>query len=190
VIIPEEPELSEPTSPRPSKRRQSLPSDSSSKRARLSTDSRSKSPSTVRASPQASPPPAPQNQPTQDNSNELRKSVIQEERKRGRRLFGGLLGTLSQTAPNNQLKRRQEIEKRQVERVKAQKAEDDTRRAERLQKLKEVRRNEQVKFDRESVCSSWYLPSEICTNKSRCGYDTTTCWRWQISCIQRQNREW
>jgi len=185
VIIPEEPELSEPTSPRPSKRRQSLPSDSSSKRARLSTDSRSKSPSTVRASPQASPPPAPQNQPTQDNSNELRKSVIQEERKRGRRL-----GTLSQTAPNNQLKRRQEIEKRQVERVKAQKAEDDTRRAERLQKLKEVRRNEQVKFDRESVCSSWYLPSEICTNKSRCGYDTTTCWRWQISCIQRQNREW
>ena len=76
---------------------------------------------------------------------------MQEERKRGQRLFGGLLSTLSQTTPNNQHKRRQEIEKRQQERAKQQKAADEGRKAEKLANLKAVRRTEQVKVDAQSV---------------------------------------
>ncbi len=76
---------------------------------------------------------------------------MQEEKKRGRRLFGGLLSTLSQSTPNGQQKRRQEIEKRQQEKAKQQKAADEIRRAERLAKLKVVRQAEQIKFNEESV---------------------------------------
>lgn len=71
----------------------------------------------------------------------------EEERKRGKRLFGGLLSTLSQTTSNSQQKRRQEIEKRQQEKAAKQKAEDDTRRNERLAKLSRIRKIEQVRFD-------------------------------------------
>ena len=80
-----------------------------------------------------------------------RKSSIQEERKRGQRLFGGLLSTLSQSTPNGQQKRRQEIEKRQQEKAQRQKAEDEGRRSQKLADLKAVRRAEQIKFDEQSV---------------------------------------
>lgn len=75
----------------------------------------------------------------------------EEERKRGKRLFGGLLSTLSQTTSNSQQKRRQEIEKRQQEKFAKQKAEDDSRRNERLAKLSRVRKVEQVRFDEQVV---------------------------------------
>ncbi|KAH9892937.1 hypothetical protein F4778DRAFT_748924 [Xylariomycetidae sp. FL2044] len=73
--------------------------------------------------------------------------ALQEEKKRGKRLFGGLLNTLSQTTSNSQQKRRQEIERRQQARVHQQRAEDDKHRQERLSKLRDVRRAEQLKFD-------------------------------------------
>ncbi|KAJ4422431.1 hypothetical protein N0V82_002879 [Gnomoniopsis sp. IMI 355080] len=83
-----------------------------------------------------------------DNDRTRRPAVSkEEERKRGKRLFGGLLSTLSQTTSNSQQKRRQEIEKRQQEKVAKQKAEDDSRRNERLAKLSRVRKIEQVRFD-------------------------------------------
>ena len=93
-----------------------------------------------------------------DQNAERRKSTVQEERKRGQRLFGGLLSTLSQSTPNGQQKRRQEIEKRQKEKAKQQKAADEIRRGERLAKLKEVRKAEQIKFDQKSVSNFlvWY----------------------------------
>lgn len=69
-------------------------------------------------------------------------------------MFGGLLSTLSQTTPNNQNKRRLEIEKRQQERVKQQKAADEGRKAEKLANLKDVRRTEQIKVDEQSVRES------------------------------------
>lgn len=75
----------------------------------------------------------------------------EEERKRGKRLFGGLLSTLSQTTNNSQQKRRQEIEKRQQEKAAKQKIEDDLRRNERLAKLDAVRKVEQVRFDEQVV---------------------------------------
>ena len=77
--------------------------------------------------------------------------AVQEEKKRGRRLFGGLLNTLSQTTPTGQQKRRQDIEKRQAEKAKQQKIDADIRKAERLEKLKVVRVEEQIKFDEKSV---------------------------------------
>lgn len=77
---------------------------------------------------------------------------MQEEKKRGQRLFGGLLSTLSQSTPNGQQKRRQEVEKRQQERAKQQKADDETRRKEKLAQLKTVREAEQIKYDEATVC--------------------------------------
>lgn len=77
---------------------------------------------------------------------------MQEEKKRGQRLFGGLLSTLSQSTPNGQQKRRQEIEKRQQERAKQQKADDEIRRKEKLAQLKTVREAEQIKFSEAAVC--------------------------------------
>lgn len=80
-----------------------------------------------------------------------RESYSQEEKKRGRRLFGGLLSTLSQTTANSQQKRRLEIEKKQQEKAVKQKTEDDKRRMEKLAKLDKVRKIEQVRFDEQVV---------------------------------------
>jgi hypothetical protein len=151
VVVPE-PELDQPEAPRLAKRRQSSSPDPSTKRPRLSTDGDLDSPSTLRASPNASPPIADSATVAPKDANlGRRESNAQEERKRGRRLFGGLLNTLSQSASNAQQKKRLEIEKRQQEKARLQKAEDESRKAERLQKLKEVRTQEQVKFDEQSV---------------------------------------
>lgn len=87
-------------------------------------------------------------------SQDRRKSSAVEEKKRGQRLFGGMLSALSQSTPNGQQKRRLEIEKRQAERAKQHKLNEDTRKAEKLTKLKEVRKTEQVKFEEESVSRS------------------------------------
>ncbi|CZR61380.1 related to nuclear protein SDK3 [Phialocephala subalpina] len=147
VIIPE-PEESQPL---PSKRRQSSTSQSpSTKRPRISNDASVESATCLRESPQPIEPlkDAPVNVKPTD---ERRKSSVQEERKRGQRLFGGLLSTLSQSTPNGQQKRRLEIEKRQQERAKQQKEEDEVRRAEKLAKLKAIRKTEQVKFDEQSM---------------------------------------
>ncbi|ROW12656.1 hypothetical protein VMCG_00755 [Cytospora schulzeri] len=76
-----------------------------------------------------------------------RESLSQEDKKRGKRLFGGLLSTLSQTTSVSQQKRRQEIEKRQQEKRTQQTREDEKRRSEKLAKLERVRKIEQVRFD-------------------------------------------
>ena len=86
-----------------------------------------------------------------DLASERRKSSVQEERKRSRRLFGGILSALSQTAPTGQQKRRQEIEKRQAEKARQQKVDDEDQKAEKLARLKATRKAEQIKYNRESV---------------------------------------
>jgi len=151
VILPE-PEIEQTESPQATKRRQSFISDPAAKKPRLSTEASDDSPSTIRAYPQASPikqeqDPSPLRPPTNDRRN----SRVQEERKRGQRLFGGLLNTLSQNTSSSQQKRRQEIERRQQEKAKQQKAEDEGRRSEKIRKLKEVRQQEMVKFNEQSM---------------------------------------
>ncbi len=78
--------------------------------------------------------------------------ATQEDKKRGKRLFGGLLNTLNQGPSSSQQKRRQEIEKRQKERMQKQATEDGQRRAERLAQLRTVRIREQIVLDEEVVC--------------------------------------
>ncbi|KAF4957523.1 hypothetical protein FSARC_11254 [Fusarium sarcochroum] len=78
-----------------------------------------------------------------------RKLATQEEKKRGKRLFGGLLSTLSQTAGNTQQKRRLEIERRQQERLQKQRVEDDKLREEKRARVTAVRKGEQIGFDEE-----------------------------------------
>ncbi|KAG4411563.1 hypothetical protein IFR04_015302 [Cadophora malorum] len=143
VVVPE---AEAPTAPL--KRRQSSASDSTSKRPRLSVDASSRSPPNLRDSPQ--PIESPKSRPEgklEDGAQNKRKSSVQEEKKRGQRLFGGLLSTLSQSTPNGQQKRRLEIEKRQHEKVKQQKEADEARRREKLADLKAIRRAEQVIYD-------------------------------------------
>jgi len=93
---------------------------------------------------------------------------LQEERKRGQRLFGGLLSTLSQTTANSHQKKRLEIERRQQERAHQQKAEDDKRRAERLAKLDRVRKIEQVDFDERVVRGTLTLPRPAPSPRNSC----------------------
>ncbi len=154
VILPEL-EASQPVpAPPPSKRRQSSVSDSTSKRPRLSKDGSADSPPRPHGSPQPIDNPRDADAPSErrrDPIQDRRKSSMQEERKRGQRLFGGLLSTLSQSTPNGQQKRRAEVEKRQQEKAKQQKAAEETRRKEMLANLQTVRRTEQVKFDEQSV---------------------------------------
>lgn len=155
VIPPEPPES---LSPRAKRRQSSISEDASLKRPKLSRDGSAGSPTALRASPAAEsikeeglkqdP-----NDKAKDSNQERRKSSIVEERRRGQRLFGGLLSTLSQSTPNGQQKRRLEIEKRQAEKAQQQKHDDEVRRAEKLASLKTVRRTEQTKFDEESVGS-------------------------------------
>lgn len=85
-----------------------------------------------------------------------RKNVSMEEKKRGRRLFGGLLNTLSQTTPNKaQQNRRKEIERRQHERVQQQRVEDDRRRTDLLAERRRFRDAKQVDFEERMVGIRW-----------------------------------
>ncbi|KAI1826135.1 hypothetical protein F4861DRAFT_498212 [Xylaria intraflava] len=72
-----------------------------------------------------------------------------EEKKRGRRLLGGLMNTLSQANAGSQHKKRQDIERRQQAKSTQQRAEEDRLRAQRLSTLEDVRKVEQLKFDEE-----------------------------------------
>lgn len=82
----------------------------------------------------------------------VRRNVSMEEKKRGQRLFGGLVSTLSRTTSSTQQQRRLEIERRQHEKAQQRRAEDEKRRAEKLEQLKRVRQIEQVKLDERAVC--------------------------------------
>ena len=85
-----------------------------------------------------------------------RRNVSQEERKRGQRLFGGLLSTLSQTSTSSQQKKRLEVERRQHERAQQRRIEVDKSKAERLAKLTHQRKIEQVKLDEQVVWNLHY----------------------------------
>lgn len=84
-----------------------------------------------------------------------------EEKKRGKRLFGGLMNTLSQTTTNSQQRRRQEIERRQQEKATQQRAADTKHREVKLGKIREVRQREQIKFE-EQVVSLYFHPLSLC----------------------------
>ncbi|KAF4976202.1 hypothetical protein FZEAL_7094 [Fusarium zealandicum] len=89
-----------------------------------------------------------------------RKLATHEEKKRGKRLFGGLLNTLSQTTGSTQQKRRLEIERRQQERLQKQTAEDDRAREEKRARLTDSRMGEQLVFQEKVYYLPWKLTEE------------------------------
>jgi hypothetical protein len=86
----------------------------------------------------------------------LRNTSNTEEKKRGQRLFGGLLSTLSQKSPlatNKPAlhKKRDEIEQRQRDRLKRDDEERSEERRLKREELDRVRRTEQKRWERESL---------------------------------------
>lgn len=80
-----------------------------------------------------------------------RKSGQLEERKRGQRLFGALLGTLSQSSSSTAQKRRTDIERKQQAKLKLQNDEFDEKKKQLLDTIMDFRRREQKKYDKQSV---------------------------------------
>ena len=143
VIVPEV-EVSMEENASPHKRRRSSVSSHDSKRRRTSQDY-GKSSRKQETQPHGSPIHRTRDQPRDGRL---------EERKRGQRLFGALLGTLSQSSSSTAQKRRADIEKKQRSKLQAQTEEENEKRRQKIESLTEVRREEQTKFDRQSVCSS------------------------------------
>jgi hypothetical protein len=130
VVLPEEP--LPPASPNSNKRRQSFVNEDGAKRPRLEDDA----PNGRRGS-----------------TNDAKPAVpVRRERGRERRLFGAVLGALSQ-APSTTAaqKRRSEIEKRQLAQRKQESEESEQRKAERVARRKVQRWKEQRRFEEQSV---------------------------------------
>ncbi|RYC64763.1 hypothetical protein CHU98_g1456 [Xylaria longipes] len=89
----------------------------------------------------------PRPQSTVEPGTDRREMARQEEKKRGRRLLGGLMNTLNQASAGSQHRKRQDIERRQQAKSTQQRAEEDRLRTQRLSKLEAVRKVEQLKFD-------------------------------------------
>lgn len=133
VVIPDE--LSVPASPVNSqKRRQESISEETAKRPRLEADA------------------APSDNDRRDSdSKDTKPAPARRERGRERRLFGAVLGALSQNTATTAQKRRVEIEKRQLAQRKQEDYESEQRKAERTARRKEQRWIEQRRFERQSV---------------------------------------
>lgn len=169
VVIPDEPQPQpqpeSPTQPRSLKRRQSSISSETSKRPRLdapSSNDRAGSPTTQ--SPTTSRDGASAMSPPRQTDAGRRKSSlnVEQDKSRNRRLFGSLLGTLSQSsrpsksaagtnAASARNSRREEIENRQRERLKRENQElaDTARR--KKEEVDRVRRIEQRIWDEEGM---------------------------------------
>ena len=74
-----------------------------------------------------------------------------EERKRGQRLFGALLGTLSQSSNSASQRRRADIERRQQDKLKLQDEEYDGLKKQRRDERVAIRKKEQRAYEKESV---------------------------------------
>ncbi|KAJ5800337.1 uncharacterized protein N7518_002405 [Penicillium psychrosexuale] len=129
------------------KRRKSSTAEYDTKRRRLSSTDNT-SPHSQRHRP-SSPPPA------TDESVEKKPTRLRagrdEDRKRGQRLFGGLLGTLSQSSSSAAQRRRADIEKKQQEKLKSQDAEYGELKKRRKEQRDEIRRRETPLYEREAM---------------------------------------
>ena len=148
VVLPEQDNL--PPSPDAGlKRRNSVvEADSESKRRRLSshqdhtgdrspTERKQSSPSEAERKPERRP----------------GRGGREEERKRGQRLFGALLGTLSQSSNSAAQKRRADIERRQQDKLKLQDEEYGELKKKRREERIAIRKKEQRLYEEESVGS-------------------------------------
>ncbi|KAH7379388.1 hypothetical protein DE146DRAFT_625582 [Phaeosphaeria sp. MPI-PUGE-AT-0046c] len=138
VVLPEEP--LPPASPN-SKRRQSSISEQSAKRPRLDDDA---------------------SIAQRDTASALKSNApVRRERGRERRLFGAVLGALSQ-APSTTAaqKRRSDIEKRQLAQRQQESEENEQKRADRIARRKVQRAKEQRRFEEQSYYKPWETSTE------------------------------
>ena len=141
VVVPEPENLPKQTSPSLKRRQSSLDSESS-KRPRL--DTRTSQYSNDDRSPTSA------MSPPRRKSSAIGSGAA-EERKRGQRLFGALLGTLSQTSAKPAHRRRDEIEKRQQDKLRQKDEELADEKRRKREELDAVRRKEQKVWDRQGV---------------------------------------
>lgn len=131
VVLPDD--LSVPASPvNAQKRRQESISEDTAKRPRLDADTTAKD-------------------RRDSNDKDTKPAPVRRERGRERRLFGAVLGALSQNTATTAQKRRSEIEKRQLAQRKQDDQESEQKKAERTALRKEQRWKEQKHFERASV---------------------------------------
>lgn len=81
----------------------------------------------------------------------VRKEITEDEKKRAKRLFGGLLSTLSQSSSSSQQKRKHDADRRQTEKAQQQRVEDERRRTHQLEERKALREQQQEKLEEEQV---------------------------------------
>ncbi|KAJ5313391.1 uncharacterized protein N7443_000275 [Penicillium atrosanguineum] len=144
VAIPEQDSLRQ--SPElPAKRRKSSVTEHDPKRRRLSAqDDGSPQSQTRRLS-------SPAQEPEQPAEKRPTGRGREDERKRGQRLFGGLLGTLSQSSNPAAQKRRADIEKRQQDKLKSQDSEHDGQKQRHKDRRDAIRRKEKPFYEREAI---------------------------------------
>ena len=88
---------------------------------------------------------------TEDRQARRRASRDLDERKRGKRLFGALLGTLAQNSSSTAQRRRTDIEQKQREKLKIQAEVDEEKKKQLLDALTERRRLEQERYNEQTV---------------------------------------
>jgi len=142
VVVPEQENVTRQTSPSLKRRQSSLDSETS-KRPRLDTQTSQYSNDDARSPTSAMSPP-------RRKSSAIGNGAA-EERKRGQRLFGALLGTLSQTSPKPAHRRRDEIEKRQQEKLRQKDEELAEEKRNAREKLDAVRREEQKAWNEQGM---------------------------------------
>ncbi|KAL2829153.1 hypothetical protein BDW59DRAFT_142210 [Aspergillus cavernicola] len=125
------------------KRRQSSATelDSDIKRRRLSSQNGTQDPE-----------PAPERMPSmRDQDPEGKRKRRDEERKRGQRLFGSLLGTLSQSSSSVSQRRRADIERKQQDKLKLQDEEYGELKKKRREERFALRKKEQRLYEKEMM---------------------------------------
>ncbi|EFR04745.1 pinin/SDK/memA domain-containing protein [Nannizzia gypsea CBS 118893] len=148
VALPEPPQYPSPEAL--PKRRQSTSSNSSSKRRRLSADGVSEH-ATQSAIPSYSSDTRRPNDSGDVRAANQPRTGRDEERKRGRRLFGALLGTLSQSSSTPAQRKRSEIDRKQQAKLKLQDKEYNELTKKKYEDLLAARRKDQVLYDSQST---------------------------------------
>ncbi|KAL2864462.1 pinin family protein [Aspergillus lucknowensis] len=144
VIVPEQ-ENPEPSLEYGLKRRQSSTTelDSDTKRRRLSSQADIQDPEPAPVRTQAS--------PKQEQDAERKRNRRDEERKRGQRLFGSLLGTLSQSSNSAAQRRRADIERKQQDKLKLQDEEYGELKKKRREERLVIWKKEQKLYEKEMM---------------------------------------
>lgn len=185
------------------KRRQSEVSEQENKRLRASAGKTSPDPETTRASARRDSDAPGEENPRRESTDKVtgeqspprgdtrRKSSAINEKDRSRRLFGGLLGSLSQKGDSRTTKRRQEIESRRKAELQRQDDEHVEDKQRRLEQLAEKRRRVKKELEAETVCiwRDWPTRNLLADHATRCATDTATCCTEQTSYLLRRSQD-